>query len=157
MRGRRIATACLGLLIGACGGSGPSPAPGAGGQPIEIRDARARLMPGMGVAYFTVVNRGATADRLMRVETPAAASAQIHESRVEGSTVRMRELDAGLDVPAGATVELRPGGLHVMLIDPTVDEDETAIELVLTFEKAGEVRLEAPRDAPGGASTGTGR
>ena len=54
----------------------------------------------------------------------------------------MRELPEGLPIPAGATVELAPGGLHMMFMElkqPLLAGDQ--IKVKLTFEKAGEVEL----------------
>ncbi len=57
-----------------------------------------------------------TAVRLVGVQSPAAAVVEIHEMTMENDVMRMRAVE-GLDLPAGQTVELKPGGYHVMLID----------------------------------------
>lgn len=54
--------------------------------------------------------------RLVSASSPAAGVVEIHEMAMEGNVMRMRALP-GLDLPAGKTVELKPGGLHIMLID----------------------------------------
>ena len=51
---------------------------------------------------------------LVAVETTAAEVAEIHEMRMDGDVMRMRAIDA-LALPAGQTVELKPGGYHLML------------------------------------------
>ena len=53
---------------------------------------------------------------IVGVDSPAAGIAEIHEMRMEGSTMRMRGVEK-LDLPPGQTVELKPGGYHVMLMD----------------------------------------
>ena len=53
---------------------------------------------------------------LLGAESPAAGSAEIHEMRMEGNLMRMRAV-ARLDLPPGKTVELRPGGHHMMLVN----------------------------------------
>lgn len=54
--------------------------------------------------------------RLVGAQSPAAAVVEIHEMTMENDVMRMRAIEA-LDLPAGKTVELKPGGYHVMLID----------------------------------------
>jgi len=60
-----------------------------------------------------------TSDRrasLLGAESPAAGSAEIHEMRMDGNVMRMRAVPR-LELPAGKTVELKPGGHHMMLVD----------------------------------------
>ena len=57
--------------------------------------------------------------RLVRAESPAAGITEVHEMKMEGDIMKMRAVPA-LDLPAGKTVELKPGGYHVMLLDLTV-------------------------------------
>ncbi|HRP74140.1 MAG TPA: copper chaperone PCu(A)C [Rhodocyclaceae bacterium] len=54
--------------------------------------------------------------RLVEVQSPAAAVVEIHEMTMDNDVMRMRAIES-LDLPAGQTVELKPGGYHVMLID----------------------------------------
>lgn len=96
----------------------------------------------VGGAFFTIENRGPSADKLMRATSPAAASAEIHSMAMDGNVMRMHAVGA-LEVPAKSTVTLRPGGLHVMLFDlkqPLKPGD--VVPLTLTFEKAGPVDVE---------------
>ena len=53
---------------------------------------------------------------LVGVSTPAAGIAEVHEMKMDGDVMKMREMPA-LDLPAGKTVNFKPGGLHVMLMD----------------------------------------
>lgn len=55
--------------------------------------------------------------RLVSASTPVAGVVEIHEMRMEGSTMKMRALPKGLELPAGKAVALKPGGYHVMLLD----------------------------------------
>jgi copper(I)-binding protein len=92
-----------------------------------------------GGAYFGVRNNGSVPDRLLGGSTPMAARVEVHEMRMEGDVMRMREIPA-LDVPAGAPVKLAPGGLHLMLLGlkgPLKVGDK--VPLKLRFEKAGEI------------------
>ena len=54
--------------------------------------------------------------KLVGVQSAAAGVAEIHEMKMDGSTMQMRALPA-LDLPAGKAVELKPGGHHLMLMD----------------------------------------
>ncbi len=60
-----------------------------------------------------------TSDRrasLLGAESPAAGSAEIHEMTMEGNVMRMRAVPR-LELPPGKTIELKPGGHHMMLVD----------------------------------------
>ncbi len=57
-----------------------------------------------------------TAMKLVSVSTPAAGIVEVHEMKMDGDIMRMREV-LQLELPAGKTVALKPGGLHVMLMD----------------------------------------
>ncbi len=60
-----------------------------------------------------------TSDRrasLLGAESPAARSAEIHEMKMDGNVMRMRAVPR-LELPPGKTVELKPGGYHMMLVD----------------------------------------
>lgn len=101
--------------------------------------------------------------RLVGVRTPAAAVGEIHEMKMEGDVMRMRALD-GLDLPAGQTVELKPGGLHLMfqqLKAPLQEGTQVPVTLVFQDAQGAESRLHlqvpVQRMAPkGGEATGHG-
>src|ERR1700731_464562 len=93
--------------------------------------------------FLTVVNKGNAPDRLLAVQSPAADQVQIHEMKMDGTVMRMRELDNGVALPAGQAVELKPGGYHVMFIGlkaPVAKGQNVPATLV--FEKAGKVDIE---------------
>ena len=129
-----LAAALTALLLASCG-SEPAPQ-------ITVEDAWARAAaPGRAsaAAYFTIANTGG-GDRLVAVSTPVG-TASIHSTSMDGGVMRMRPLDF-LDVPAGGTVRLEPGGTHVMLTG--LREPLTAgssLPLTLRFERSGERRL----------------
>jgi copper(I)-binding protein len=92
--------------------------------------------------YMVIHNDGRVADRLLRVETAVAESAEIHRTAIEGGVHRMAVVPS-IEVPAGGRVALEPGGYHVMLIglrDPLRTGDNFPVTLV--FERAGRVRVE---------------
>ena len=55
--------------------------------------------------------------KLVAASSTVAGVVEIHEMSMEGSVMKMRALPAGLDLPAGKAVDLKPGGFHVMLMD----------------------------------------
>ena len=99
--------------------------------------------------------------RLVRAESPAAGITEVHEMKMEGDIMKMRAIPA-LDLPAGKTVELKPGGYHVMLLDLKAPlAKDTSVPLTLVFQDAKGVEskldLTVPvgTAAPGGATAGT--
>ena len=72
--------------------------------------------------------------KLVAASSPVAGVVEIHEMSMEGSTMKMRALPSGLNLPAGQAVELKPGGYHVMLMDlkqPLKDGDTVPVTLVI--------------------------
>ena len=103
---------------------------------------------GVGVGYMVIVNAG-KADALVAASTPVAARVEIHQTRIEGGIMRMRQVEK-VELPAGATVRLQPGGLHMMLIGLAQPLAEGAkLPLLLRFAKAGEVKVELAVQADG--------
>lgn len=97
----------------------------------------------IGVVYFSVRNSGAGADRLLGVDLPQGGQARIHTSQVQDGVMRMRPIDAAA-IPAGDELVLKPGGMHVMLNElpgPLIEGGQ--LKLILRFEKAGPVDVEA--------------
>lgn len=95
-----------------------------------------------GGAFMVIENKGA-ADRLISASATVADAVELHEMRMDGNVMRMNRLDNGVELPAGATVELRPGSLHVMFIGlkaPFREGDR--FPLTLRFEKAGELKVD---------------
>ena len=97
-----------------------------------------------GAAYVSLMNHGAEADRLMSAATPAAKMAEIHKSEEVDGVMKMAPAGP-LEVPMHGTLEMKPGGYHIMLMGlskPLKKGEE--IEITLTFEKAGEVKVKVP-------------
>jgi copper(I)-binding protein len=121
------------LLLAAAGGAlAQAPAP------VEVRDAWVRAsVPGQsGTGAFMKLTAPAGA-RLVGASTPAAGVAEVHEMKMEGDTMRMRALDRGLELPARQTVELKPGGYHLMLMDLKQPlANGSSVPLSLQFEDA---------------------
>jgi len=111
---------------------------------LEVRDPRAVLTMDAGAVYFTVVNPGPQSDRLLRVETAMAQAAEPHESVEENGVVRMVARPEGFEIPAGGTLELAPGGKHIMLAAPKVPAGMAGLlPLTLHFEHAGAIDVQA--------------
>lgn len=122
------------LVLGACAGGAPD---------IEVGAARAGL-PAGGASQIVVGvrNDGDGDDELVRASSPAAAAIEVHRTRIEEGRATMTELD-GVTVPAGETVSFRPGGLHLMMVEPdeSVREGGT-FPLTLHFDRSGEHTVE---------------
>lgn len=123
---------------------------------ITIGHAFARsTVPGQkaGGAYLTLNNQGA-ADRLVGARTDRAASVELHTMGMDGDVMRMREIDA-IDLPSGKVVELKSGGLHLMLMglkEPLKVGER--FPLTLKFEKAGEVKVDVSVERAASPATG---
>jgi len=97
----------------------------------------------VGAGYLAITNGGGVADRLVAASTQAAARVEIHEMRMDGGVMRMRELPQGLALPPGETVALKPGGYHLMFIDLRAPLTAgRSIPVTLVFERAGRVEIE---------------
>jgi hypothetical protein len=99
----------------------------------------------VGGGYLTIENTSTEDDRLISATSPIAGTTQVHEMAMEGDVMKMRHLADGLIIPAGQTIVLAPGGLHIMLMNlkGKLVEGET-ITITLTFEKAGTVDVQLP-------------
>jgi periplasmic copper chaperone A len=109
--------------------------------------ARASLTPvaRTGAIYLSIMNHGSADDKLLSITTAAATAAQVHETTMDGDVMKMRVVEDGLAIAAGATVDLKPGGFHIMLtgLKAPLKKGDT-VTLELTFEKAGVVNVDAP-------------
>jgi len=118
-----------------------------GESEITLEEAWLREPPSgapTAAVYLTIANTGTRDDALSAVSTPAAGHASVHTTREEDGMMRMRPVDS-LPIPAGERVVLDPGGHHIMLEDLVQrPEAGTHISLTLTFEGAGERRIEVP-------------
>jgi iron complex outermembrane receptor protein len=95
----------------------------------------------MGVAYFTLTNRGKTEDALTAAETPVAARVEFHQTQLTDGIARMRPLTQIVIAP-GKTVKVEPGGIHIMLVELNrALEAGDSIPMTLTFRIAGKVEV----------------
>jgi len=130
----------LALALTLATGLAPAQAPA-----VKVEGAWARAtVPGQkGTGAF--MNITATkGTRLVGVSSPAAGVAEVHEMKMEGDIMRMRALP-GLDLAAGQTVSLKPGGYHLMLMDlkaPLANGSTVAVTLRFKDGKGIESKLD---------------
>lgn len=129
------------LALAACGGGAAPEGPAV----VQAEDAWCRPTPNgvmVGGCYVTLVS--SRDDRLLSASSPRSEVVEIHEMRMDGDMMRMGELQDGLPLPAGQTVQMRPGAEHLMLMTLTAPLAEgDAVPLTLTFQDAAEVTVEA--------------
>ena len=141
----------LALLVVALGLSFSVQAQSVSVGSIKVEQAYTRsTVPGQMAAggFMKIENKG-TADQLVSASSPVAGEVQLHEMAMEGNVMKMRQVK-DITVPAGGSVELKPGGLHLMFMN--IKAPLTAGESVpvkLKFAKAGEVEVKMPVNAMG--------
>jgi copper(I)-binding protein len=100
--------------------------------------------------YLKITNTGSAPDRLTGGSVDVARKLEVHEMSMDGGVMKMRELKNGIEIPAGATVELKPGSYHIMMTNLArpLSKGEK-VKGSLTFEKAGKVDVEFTVEALG--------
>lgn len=128
----------------------------AGVAPVDIKDAWVRqTVPGQSGTGAFMKLQAPQGAKLVGLSTPVAGVAEVHEMKMDNGTMRMRELAEGLPLPARQTVELKPGGFHVMLMDLKQPLPKGAIvPLTLRFEDAKGQPLSRTVQVPVGAPEG---
>jgi copper(I)-binding protein len=98
--------------------------------------------------------------QLVAVQSPVAGVSQIHRMTMEEGVMKMREVEGGLPLPAGQTVELVPGGFHLMLMDlkqPVAAGASVPITLTVQNTQTstrGQIALDVPARALGADAGG---
>lgn len=102
-----------------------------------------------GAAYMTLKLAGTAPDRLVKASSPDSETVELHTMAMDGGVARMREVPA-IEVKPGAPTQLKPGGLHLMLVGlkRPLREGES-IRLSLTFERAGTIEVDATVEKAG--------
>jgi uncharacterized protein YcnI len=123
---------------------------------LTLEQPWSRATPGgakVGGGYLRITNTGTVPDRLTGGSLPLASKVEVHEMRLDGDVMRMKAVEGGLEIKPGATVELKPGGLHLMFVDLKEPLKEgQVLKGTLTFEKAGPVEVEYTVRGMGGAA-----
>jgi copper(I)-binding protein len=113
---------------------------------ITVSGAFTRATPKGATAagsYFTVVNAGAAADTLLGATSEAAADIGVHQMKMNGDVMEMSPVEGGLEIPAGGSVQLAPGGYHLMMTGMDQPFVEGAcIEMTLHFAVAGDLSIQ---------------
>jgi copper(I)-binding protein len=103
-----------------------------------------------GGGYFTVANPDNVPDRLLAARSDKAGRIEIHAIKVVGSGIQMRPVENGLRVPAKTTLELKPRGYHLLMLElPAPWAQGARIPVSLEFEKAGKIDIELVVEAHG--------
>ncbi len=145
MRDRISAVVAAGLMLAGCSGSPGEP---------RASDAWIRLpaVAGRPAAAYVTITGGKESTQLKTMQVPAARLVELHRTSAKGGMMSMDPVDA-IDVPAGGTVKLSPGGDHAMLFDlePALKAGGTT-RMTLMFDHAPAIELEARLVAPGGSA-----
>lgn len=111
----------------------------------------------VGVGYLTITNTGKEPDKLIGGTFEDAASVEIHEMKMDGDKMLMRQLKDGLEIQPGVSVKFNPGGYHLMFVGL-----KKAIALganikgSLTFQKAGAIDISYKVESLGATSSSDG-
>lgn len=94
--------------------------------------------------YMTINNPGRAEDTLVEAFIDVCGATELHMSSIDEAGVMSMQQVQQIDIPAGETTVLEPGGLHVMCIDRQVDLNPgDNISIALTFSQAGEITVTA--------------
>ncbi|MBS1147446.1 MAG: hypothetical protein H6R08_1622 [Proteobacteria bacterium] len=120
---------------------------------LSVTDAWARAtMPGQKVSGAYMQLQSDADARLVSASSPAVPRVEVHEMKMDGDVMRMREVKS-IELPKGKTVSLEPGGYHIMLMNLTkpIAAGEV-IPLTLVVESGGKrqtIEVKAEARAPG--------
>ena len=108
-------------------------------------------------AYMSISNKGSAPDRLVGGSAAVAGRFEVHSMVMEQGVAKMRPVEGGLEIKPGETVELKPGGFHVMLtgLKQPLQKGQK-VKGTLEFEKAGKVDIEYAVEALGATSPAAG-
>jgi hypothetical protein len=97
----------------------------------------------VGGGFLSISNSGNREDRLLSGTTPVAAEVQLHTMTVDGGVMRMRQVTDGIAIPAKGSVDLKPGGYHIMFmgLKRQLRQGER-VPVTLRFQRAGTVTVQ---------------
>lgn len=133
-----------------------APLPALAGD-IAVSGAFARETPPsakVGGAFLTLENTGAD-DRLTGASSPVAGRVELHNHTMQDGVMKMREIEGGIPLHSGETVALKPGGMHIMLMDlkAPLKRGDT-VPVTLDFESGGDITVEIPVRKIGAMTSG---
>ena len=131
-----VVFAALALVATACSSS----------DSLSVDDPWGRPSPSSAsnAAFYMVIDGGAEDDTLIAAQSQVCEIVELHETQMSDGVMSMQHLPEGIPVPAGETVALEPGGLHVMcigVVSPLVSGETVDVEL--QFAVAGEMTVQA--------------
>ncbi len=141
-----LAAVAIVATLAGCGGAGTT----ASGS-LTTSEAWARPGPAGGetAAYLTIANAAGAADTLVSASSPDADSVGLHQTMTDASGMTAMQPMAGIDIPAGASVTLAPGGTHLMVMGLAKDlAAGGTLDLELHFKNAGTVTVKVPVKQP---------
>lgn len=97
----------------------------------------------VGGGFLSISNSGNREDRLLSGTSPVAAEVQLHTMTVDGGVMRMRQVTDGIAIPAKGSVDLKPGGYHIMFmgLKRQLRQGER-VPVTLRFQRAGSVTVQ---------------
>lgn len=115
-------------------------------QTVDVQGAWARAtVPGQKATGAYMKLTAATGAKLISASSPAAGGVEVHEMKMEGDVMQMRALKDGLDLPMARAIELKPGGVHLMLMDlkrPLLKDTTVPMTLIFKDRKGSEFKTE---------------
>jgi copper(I)-binding protein len=112
---------------------------------VEIENAWTRATPPgakTAAGYMTIRSKSSSPDHLIGAAAPLAARVEMHVHLHDGDVMRMRQVKS-YDIPAKGSLELKPGGAHLMFVDiKRAFKEGEKIPVTLRFERAGERKVE---------------
>ena len=119
-------------------------------QTVDVQGAWARAtVPGQKATGAFMKLTAKEGVKLVAASSPVAGVTEVHEMKMDGDVMKMRAVAGGLDLPAGKTVELKPGGYHVMLLDLKAPLAKgTSVPLTLVFQDAKGVETKTELNVP---------
>ncbi len=132
--------ALLLLAVAAIGGKALAAGPDA--PTVSGAWLRLPVVAGRPAAVYATITGSKMADRLIAVEGPKPARFELHATKAENGVMRMVPL-VGVPVAAGAKIEMKPGGMHVMVFGLPETKPDARVPLTFVFEKAGRVSVSA--------------
>jgi copper(I)-binding protein len=126
--------------------------------PLKISAPWARATPkgaSVGGGYMKISNTGNAADRLLSGTSDVSSRFEIHETTMDDGVMKMRPVANGLEIKPGQTIELKPGGHHMMFVGLKMAfEKGQHVKATLQFEKAGKVDVDFTVEGIGAQSGG---
>ena len=156
---KMIALSFCAALIGVIAGASAQAEEVKAGD-LVISQAWSRATPNgakIGTGYFTIENKGTTADKLVGVSGEVSDKIEVHEMSMNNGVMKMRPVDGGLTIDPGKTVKLAPNGYHLMIMDlKSPLKQGGKVPVTLEFEKAGKVAVTLDVQGIGAQGPGSG-